>query len=276
MYMLTIEEMKEKKRLLGYSYQTLSERSGVPVGTLQKIFGGYSKAPREKTLRRLSAALEQGEYYYASGRGGISSEMLRETAAVYAAKKQGEYTLEDYLALPDEKRVELIDGVFYDMGAPRMDHQLAAGQIHAMLLTYITQNKGTCVPFIAPADVQLDCDDRTIVQPDIFVVCDRSRINGARLYGAPDFVIEILSPSTSRKDRYIKLSKYKFAGVREYWLVDLRKQVVIVNEFDANDDDRVSIYSFSDQVPVGIYNGECRVDFAQIREYIRFITDREE
>ncbi len=268
--MLTIEEMKERKKQLGYSYQTLSKKSGVPLGTVQKIFGGYSQAPREKTLRLLSEALEShnSDVYYE--RFSKAPEAVREASA-YSIKQQGEYTIEDYLALPEERRVELIDGVFYDMSAPRTDHQLVAGQIYAMLLAYISQQKGNCVPFIAPSDVQLDRDDKTIVQPDVFIVCDRSRILGSRIYGAPDFVVEILSPSTSKKDRYIKTKKYKYAGVREYWLVDIPRQIILVYEFKEDDNDLVTIYHFSDNVPVGIYEGDCTINFALIRDYISFI-----
>ncbi len=270
---MTIEEMKQKRRILGYSYKTLSEKSGVPLGTLQKIFGGYSKSPRENTIYKLAKALDDPDTYtYIDGHSPNLTvhDAVRE---YHIEKKQGEYTLEDYYAIPDEYRAELIDGVLYDMTAPRVDHQMVAGQIYAMLLSYISQNGGTCIPFIAPADVQLDKDDKTMIQPDVFVVCDRSKINGKNLFGAPDFIVEILSPSTSKKDRYIKSKKYKYAGVREYWLVDLKKEVVIVTEFKEDDEDIVTIYHFTDQIPVGIYHGDCKIDFAVIRDYIGFLKD---
>ena len=81
---------------------------------------------------------------------------------------------------------------------------------------------------IAPLDVQLDRDDRTMVQPDVLVVCDRSKWCGGCVYGAPDFVMEILSPSTWEKDMYVKLGKYESAGVREYWIVIRRRNGVLV------------------------------------------------
>ena len=80
-----------------------------------------------------------------------------------------------------------------------------------------TGNK--CVPFVAPTDVQLDCDDKTMVQPDVLVVCDRSKITKERIVGAPDLVMEVISPSRVTVDIFIKVQKYKNAGVREYWLV---------------------------------------------------------
>ena len=126
---------------------------------------------------------------------------------------------------------------------------------------------------IAPLDVQLDRDDRTMVQPDVLVVCDRSKVVRRCVYGAPDFVVEILSPSTWEKDMYVKLGKYESAGVREYWIVDPKKKRVLVYDFEHTD--FPALYTFTDQIPVGIFAGECRVDFASIYEYVRFLYERE-
>ncbi|MCD7957331.1 MAG: Uma2 family endonuclease, partial [Lachnospiraceae bacterium] len=99
--------------------------------------------------------------------------MVSEALAEYAvSKRQGDYTLEDYLALPDDRRVELIDGVIYDMAAPTLIHQAIGDRLQTCFNTYISQNKGSCMAFTAPVDVQLDCDDKTIVQPDVLIVCD--------------------------------------------------------------------------------------------------------
>ena len=189
-------------------------------------------------------------------------------------KKQGEYTLEDYYALPDERRVELIDGVIYDMSAPTTIHQLIGLEIWGQLQKFIRKKKGTCIPFAAPVDVQLDCDDRTMVQPDVLVVCDRDKIIKRCIYGAPDFVVEVLSPSTKRKDGIIKLSKYISAGVREYWIVDPDKKQVVVYDFQK--EDYPVIYGFGGEIPVGIFDGECQIDFAEIYEYMRFLYEKEE
>ncbi len=291
--MHTIEEMKERKRMLGYSYETLAQKAGLPVGTVQKVLGGFVKAPREKTLLALVQALwekENGEDLSSeaktpldqnSGQNSVYEEHLytytkssvRETA-VYQAKRQGEFTVADYEALPDEQRVELIDGVFYDMSSPQADHQVIAGIIYAQLLQFIRSNGGDCMPFIAPMDVQLDCDDRTIMEPDVFVVCDRSKVKRKRIYGAPDFVIEVLSPSTRRKDITIKINKYSNAGVREYWMIDPRRESILVYDF-ANED-TVQMYHFDDAVPVGIYGGACEITFEFIRKSLEFISADDE
>ena len=202
------------------------------------------------------------------------ADRVSEAMPAYQVKKQGEYTLEDYYALPDERRVELIDGVIYDMSAPTTIHQLIGLEIWGQLQKFIRKKKGTCIPFAAPVDVQLDCDDRTMVQPDVLVVCDRDKIIKRCIYGAPDFVVEILSPSTKRKDGIIKLSKYISAGVREYWIVDPDKKQVVVYDFQK--EDYPVIYGFGGEIPVGIFDGECRIDFAEIYEYMLFLYEKEE
>ena len=148
---MTINEMKEKKKEKGYSYAKIAELSGVPLGTVQKIFSGETESPRYDTL----TALEQ-----------VFNEQLevREPGGLYKVRKIGEYTIDDYRALPDEQRVELIDGYFYDMASPTFGHQSIGGEIHRQIANYIMELGGNCRPFIAPVDVQLDCDERTMVQ----------------------------------------------------------------------------------------------------------------
>jgi len=143
--------------------------------------------------------------------------------------------------------------------------------IHYQLISLILGNNGSCIPFIAPTNVQLNCDDKTMVGPDVLVVCDRSKITKARIVGAPDLIVEILSPGRWFVDTILKMKKYKEAGVREYWVVDPDEKKLAVFHFEENDDPVE--YTFDDQVPVGIWNGECKVDFALIYERIRFLYE---
>ena len=201
-----------------------------------------------------------------------SQDEIREAQTAYNAKKQqGEYTIEDYYALPDDKRMELIDGVFYDMAAPSNIHQIIAAQIYRYIFDFIYSQSGRCVPRIAPADVNLGKDDKTMVQPDVMVVCDRNKIQRQKINGAPDMVVEIISESTRMKDSSVKLMKYKEAGVREYWLVDPDKKLVVVYEFEH--EKYPVIYGFDDVVSVGIFGSECRVNFPAIYEQIEFLYD---
>lgn len=255
---MNIEQMKYYKKLNGYTMAQLSEYSGVPLGTIQKIFSGETKSPRYDTLQALEKALRPKD-----------SDMICEALTEYGVK-EGNYTLDDYYALPDERRVELIDGTFYDMAAPSLSHQAVCMEIGTAVRNYINGKKGNCIVFSAPVDVQLDCDNKTMVQPDVIVICDKGKLLERCVMGAPDFVIEILSPSTRKKDGFLKLQKYANAGVREYWMVDIKKERVITYFFEEDDVVPV-IYVFDHEVPVRIFDGELKIDFRTIRETLRDI-----
>jgi len=257
---MTIAEMKKRKEELGYTYQMIAEKSGVPVSTVQKIFSGATDAPRYETLMALESVF------------GKPAE-VRENVAFYQAKKQGEYTVEDYYKIPEEYRVELIDGVIYDMAAPTSAHQLIAGLIYAKLLMHVLERKGECLPMISPLDVQLDCDDRTMIQPDVVIVCDRDKVIQRCVYGAPDFILEVLSPSSAKRDSVIKLNKYLNAGVKEYWMIDPKQKKVLVYDFESGQ--YPAIYGFDSKIPVAIWNGECAINFEEVYEHIRFLYERE-
>ena len=258
---MTIKEMLEIKLEIGYTYEQISELSGVPLGTVQKVFSGTTKSPRYDTLQALEKAFRK-----------LDDSYIRESASSYRVKKQGEYTLDDYYKIPDERRVELIDGVIYDMTAPTSLHQLIAGLIYTKLLNHVLNKKGKCLPLISPIDVQLDCDDKTMVQPDVIIVCDRDKIINRCVYGAPDFIIEVISKSSTKRDSVIKLNKYMNAGVREYWIIDPIRQKVIVYNFE--EENYPVIYGFDSKVPVAIWNGEVIIDFQEVYDHIRFLIEK--
>lgn len=249
---MTIEEMKLKKQEKGYSYAQMAELSGVPLGTIQKIFSGETTSPRYSTLQALENLFTD------------VTSVREETAYQVQTKKR--YTIEDYLALPDDQRVELIDGVFYDMSAPTFLHQRIAGEIHRQISNFIMDKGGDCEPFVAPVDVQLDCDEWTMVQPDVGIICHNDKIKRWGVYGAPDFLVEIISPSTKIKDYTKKLSKYMEAGVREYWILDPYQQKLLVYFFES--DSCPVIYGLDTPVPIGIYQGELEIQFEHIRKWI--------
>lgn len=176
-------------------------------------------------------------------------------------------TIEDYLNLPEGERVELIDGIFYDMAAPSIKHQLISFDLTCYLRNFIDENNGGCIPLVSPVDVQLDCDDKTIVQPDVMVLCERNKLTKERIIGAPDLIVEVLSPSNWYNDTTRKLLKYKKAGVREYWIVMLENLKVLVYFFEKSD--LPVEYSFKDEVPVNIWEGKCKIDFNMIYEKIK-------
>lgn len=170
------------------------------------------------------------------------------------------YTFEDIDALPGDVLAELIDGQIYYMAHPMTLHQILCRELFAAIYNYIAQKGGDCQVFPSPFGVYLDAKTNTFVLPDITVVCDPSKIDSRGCHGAPDWVIEIISPSSRRMDYMLKLFKYRSAGVREYWAVDSEKQRITVWNFEK---DAMDEYSFSDTVPAGIYE-DFSIDFSKL------------
>lgn len=166
--------------------------------------------------------------------------------------KSNNYTVEDIYALPDGQRAELIDGQIYDMAPPSYLHQKLVMELSATIRDYIKSHGGSCEVLPAPFAVFLNQDDHNYVEPDISVICDPNRINDRGYNGAPDFIIEIVSPSSQRMDYLTKLFKYRTAGVREYWIVNPMKESIQTYLFGDIED--FNQYSFDDEIPVGIYD----------------------
>ena len=174
-------------------------------------------------------------------------------------------TLEQYEALPEDLRVEVFDGVVYDMASPSQEHQTISMELSTVLNTYIRGKKGSCRVFHAPFDVKLSEQPLTIVQPDLMIVCDKDKLDGKRCNGAPDFIIEIVSPGNPADDYIRKLYYYKNAGVREYWIVDPRRKNVTINFFEGN---TLNVqYSFDSVIKVNIYD-DLYINFSDIDELL--------
>jgi len=169
-----------------------------------------------------------------------------------AIRKEDRYTIEDIFALPDGERAELIDGKIYYMAPPNTKHQRLVHFFDREIGNYIQGHKGECEVFPAPFAVFLNEDNKSYVEPDISVICDKHKITDKGCSGAPDWVIEIVSLSSKSMDYFTKLFKYRTAGVREYWIVDSIKQRVMVYFFEK---ESVEEYSFGTDIPVGIYDG---------------------
>ena len=174
------------------------------------------------------------------------------------------YTYADYANRADNERYELIDGVIYMMSPPSQAHQEISGGLHNQLYNFL---KGKpCKVFAAPFAVRLNAaaGDDTVLEPDLFVVCDMSKLDGKACNGAPDMIIEILSPSTSRKDRITKFNKYLEAGVREYWIVDPSDKSASVHVLE-NGKYVTSNYDDTGAVDVHVLKG-CRIDLKDVFE----------
>ncbi len=172
------------------------------------------------------------------------------------------YTEEDYYNLPENVRAELIDGQFYYMSAPSRMHQEILMFLSKTIANYIDSQKGPCKVYPAPFAVKLFKDDETIVEPDISVICDPNKLTDRGCTGAPDWIVEIISPSTSSHDYIRKLNLYAKAGVKEYWIIDPRTGKVFVYYLDQADVN-VDSYTFQDKIKVNIYD-DLWIDFKEI------------
>lgn len=174
-------------------------------------------------------------------------------------------TLEQYEALPEDIRAEVFDGQIYYMASPSQIHQTILLELSSLLNSYVKKKKGPCKVFPAPFDVKLSDNPFTVVQPDIMIVCDEDKLDGNRCNGAPDFIIEIVSPGNPSDDYIRKLYYYKNYGVKEYWIVDPKRKIVTVNYFEGN---LISIsYSFNSTIKVNIYD-DLYINFADIEEML--------
>lgn len=280
---MNLDELKRRKKEKGYTNEDLAEVSGVPLGTVQRIMSGATKNPRRATWDALERALGnplifdagsdvqegvQGSPHYAENTAGRG--FIREPLPSYAAgfgKKQGEYTLDDYYALPDDVRAELIDGVIYDLASPATHHQMVATAIETQLMDCIIKKNADCF-LMHDIDTQLDCDNFTMVRPDIVLLCGTDKLTERCVYGAPDFVVEVLSPQTRKKDMTIKLQKYLDAGVKVYWMIDVKKRQIIIYDFTEENFSPV-LHGLEGSVKLNLPQGECEINIEYISRVLK-------
>ncbi|MDD3402785.1 MAG: Uma2 family endonuclease [Hespellia sp.] len=201
---MNLSEMEELKKEYQLDNKMISAQTGIPILVLQNIFEGDLMSQEYHTL------LSLGRYFRELQE---KPDHVAEAFAYHVKKRQGNYTIEDYYDWPDDRRIELIDGVIYDMAAPRYIHQRIIVEILYQIEKYIRQKNGKCEVLVAPFDVQFD--------------------------------------------------KYKAAGVKEYWMIDPEEQTVTVHDFANNL--FPANYSFHDQIPVRIYEGELKIDLTFIK-----------
>ncbi|KAI4449384.1 hypothetical protein C823_003913 [Eubacterium plexicaudatum ASF492] len=176
------------------------------------------------------------------------------------ARKLECYTIEDIYALSNGQRAELIDGEMYMMATPSRIHQKLVMILLNSIFNHIRDKNGDCEVYPSPFAVFLNADDKTYLEPDISVICDKNKLTEEGCNGAPDWIIEIVSFSSRQMDYNKKLFKYRTAGVREYWIVDPVKQLIMVYNFEH---DAFEQYSFTDKVKGGIFE-DFEIDFSEI------------
>lgn len=265
---MTLEELKERKRELGYSNEILAERSGVPLSTVQKVMSGITRAPRMATLQALEAALqpengpaipkrawmipaEWDEGTYLTTDDGCVFRVSEEAPA-YGKEFDREYTIKDLESLPEGVYAELIDGKLFFRGFPTATHQRIVGKMYLAVANYIQAHGGTCEVFPALFGVIPDENNPSnYFLPDIMVICDPSILRDDGCYGAPDWIVEVASPATKSRDYILKQIKYRTIGVKEYWIINPAKRVVNVYVF--SDPEDASVYTFDDEIPCSLY-----------------------
>jgi Uma2 family endonuclease len=208
----------------------------------------------------------------------IESGKVEEPVAMYGSlvlDEKKRYTYADYLTWLDDKRRELIDGFIHLMSSPLRRHGRVSGSIYRWIGNYIEEKNGKCEVFHAPFDVRLPVhgsldDDKiyNVVQPDICVICDLSKIDEKGCIGAPDLVVEVLSPSTCKYDWNYKFNLYETAGVREYWIVNPKTKVI--NTFLLQPDGQFDLgteYEDGQKAPVHIFEG-LEIDLNKLFENV--------
>ena len=229
---MNMEEMKKKKAELHLTCREISSRSGVPLGTVQKVFGGVTASPRYETLLALEKVLTEEEK-------AQKNRQVREVALVSSPKGPGE-----------ARRGEVIDGKVYMKQTPCRTHQRLVLLLAHRIQKQIEEKSLPWEVNIAPFPVFLKGDDSICLEPDIFVCCSPSLLQEKGCMGAPDWVIEVLSPSSARLDLGRKCHKYREEGVKFYWAVDPGTRVVLTHSFVDGEFRR--LYAFRDPVPVEI------------------------
>jgi Uma2 family endonuclease len=183
------------------------------------------------------------------------------------------YTYADYLTWMDDKRRELINGFIHLMSAPIRMHAQISGEFFTFVNNFTKKRKGKCRVFHAPFDVRLPLDNETaddkinnVVQPDICVICDLSKLDYKGCIGAPDLMVEVLSPSTQKYDWNYKYNLYEAAGVREYWIVDPDTERVHVFLLQPDGKyDFGTFYECNQKAPVHIFEG-LEIDLKKLFE----------
>ena len=168
----------------------------------------------------------------------LSGNKLEEPAATYGKPL---FSYADYLTWPEEEMSEIIDGIVYAFAAPLRRHAEATISFLRRALPFVSRRKGKCKIYSAPFDVRLPkngeiADNKiyNVVQPDICVICDETKLDEKGCIGAPDLIVEISSPSTSRRDLNLKFFLYESSGVREYWVVYPNDKAVTVFILQSN------------------------------------------
>ena len=290
--MLDIEKLRERKKKLKLTTAEIASMAELPVSTVSKIMTGETKNPSYVTIEKINEVLARKEMLR---RIYVYFESLKEFIALNPEKSidQIEYgrkyfkehskdydfsgdiygnlaldkqkiTLENIHQLGEDKQIELLDGHLIYNEAPNVKHQLLVQNIGRVIDAYISANNGNCRMFNVGINLYFEDDDNTLLIPDIVVLCDDSKLGESGITGSPDWIIEVVSPSTRRADYNNKMHKYMCQGVREYWIIDPEKERVTT--YIQGEPMMAYVYGFEDVIPVYIYDGQLEI---RIKDYIK-------
>ena len=292
---MTIEELKARKKQLNLSTKDLAYLAELPLSTVSKIFTGETKNPSYLTIEKLDATLNREEmlvrvhayeqamkqYFLehpedAGDQNKFEAIYRRENHLNHApipyavsveedfdtrghlALQHGTMTVSELADLGEQKGYQLIDGHMIVAEMAGVLHQRMVRHIGRQIEQFILDNGGKCEVFDVGVNVFLDEDDLTLVIPDIAVVCNPSMIDDRGIQGAPDWIVEVVSASTRKIDYHKKLHKYMDSGVREYWIVDIDRQMVTVCV--NGEPMQISIFNFEQDIPVMIYDKKLLIN----------------
>ena len=288
-----IKKLKDRKKALKLTTAHLAYLADLPVGTVSKVMTGETKNPSYITIDKIDRALlheemllrikkyrellmdyiknhqdenvDQKEFEKKYREDNNLNDapipyaipILHENDGNLALRKDDRVDVSILNEIGEDKLIELLDGHLIFNEAPGIIHQRIVQNLGKVLDKYISSNKGKCQMFNVGVDVRLDEDEYTSLIPDVLIVCDGEKVHDDAIYGAPDFVIEVTSPSTRHRDYNEKMHKYMVSGVREYWIVDIEKEKVTT--YIEGEPMMAYIYSFDDEIPIYIYNGQVKI-----------------
>lgn len=291
---MDINDLKRRKKNLKLTTAQLAYLAELPVGTVSKVMTGETKKPSYITIEKIDRALAHEEmiarlseyklyleeYFkehpdedvdmkelenkYRSERG-LSNDPIPFAVPISQIEDHGNLTaVVDKRAtvsmlgeIGEDRTVELLDGNIIINETPGIKHQTIVQNIGWTIQRFIDDNKGKCKAFSVGVNVRISEDDYTLLIPDIVVVCDPDSIRDDGIWGAPDWVIEVVSRSTRHRDYKDKMYKYMSGGVREYWIVDPEKEKVTT--YIEGEPMMAYIYNFEDEIPVYIYDGKLKI-----------------
>ncbi len=269
------ERLYSYRTFLNMTQKELEEKSGIHQADISKYEKGEGN-PSVKTMQRLAEAMgakidiSKG---YIFNRPYVCNVPLSAAVAAYvpAGKVQGEYVVDDLAFLPDDVRVEIINGVIYDMATPNVPHQQIIGYIYYKVRSYIEQHQGSEDLISSPFGLFFD-DERNYLEPDLAIVCNPKIIKKKGVLGAPDFILEVCSPGNAQYDLSTKLSVYQKLGVKEYWIIHPMKRYLV--KYLLQDENPPQVFYLDQKVPIDTLDGKCVIDLKEIAEIIdRYVED---